>query len=312
MSEQLHIACSADERYVAHCAAMLHSVCTHHPPGEITIHFLHDDRLNPATLERLGSFVDRLGACWAPVHVTEDLAQGFPDEPRYGRLAWYRVLLADLLPNLDRILYLDVDLIVAAPLVELWQLDMDGDTVAAVTNPLYPTMSATFLGDLGLPSIDSYFNSGVLLLDLGRWRDGACLQAIRQAIRLGSGLESWPDQNVLNAVLWKRRRRLPPRWNAMTTLFELKDEQLPFDGNDLRHARTHPAIVHFIGPYKPWHYRCQHPFKHLYFEHLEATPWPRRPVEGRTPLNVVYRLLPMRISGRLEALIQARQQRLRG
>ncbi|MGH8528229.1 MAG: glycosyltransferase family 8 protein [Nevskiales bacterium] len=307
----LHVACAADAAFIPHCAAMLHSVCAQHTAARVHVHFLHDDSL-PAVLRlQLGDFVNGIGAQWQAWRIEPQQAAAFPDHPRFGRLAWYRVLLPELLPQLDRVLYLDADMIVADRLDAIWELDLGDHALAAVTNPLYPEMSTAFLGELGLPSIDNYFNSGMLLLNLTEWRRQNIVTAILKFVQDGVGLHTWPDQNALNAVLWRRRLALPPRWNALSVVFDLPPQLLPYRAEELVEARQNPAIIHFIGHYKPWHYRCKHPFRELYFRHLRQTPWRDLPLEGHTLYHRLMRLLPWLFGLRLENRMRAFWQRLR-
>lgn len=298
----LHIACACDAAYVPECAALLHSLATHHRPERLLVHFLHDDDLDAGMVHELGSFAATLGLGWAEHPVPETSRKSFPDHPRYGRVAWYRVLLPTLLPGERRVLYLDCDTIATAPLDELWAVDLEGAPLAAVTNPLYPGNATSFLEDLGVPK-EMYFNSGVLLLDLDAWRRRGVADQVLEVVALDRH-GWWPDQNALNAVLWAERRPLPPRWNAQNTIFELPDRLLPFDRDDLHRARRSPAIVHFIGPYKPWHHRSKHPWRARWFEHHRSTPWADRPPPSVSVIDRALRLLPAGLAVRLEIRAQ--------
>jgi lipopolysaccharide biosynthesis glycosyltransferase len=215
-----------------------------------------------------------------------------------------------LLPELDRVLYLDADTIVTGPLDELFARDLSHYALAAVVNPLYAWMSDTFLQGLGVPSICKYFNSGVLLMNLDDWRANRYTESILE-FGCQQDVGDWPDQNALNAVLWSKCDLIPPRWNALTVYFYGGRRYLCYSASDVDAAREDPAIVHFIGPYKPWHYRSKHPFRAEYFEHARKTPWGDQPVIGRTPLHALVRLLPWTAGLRVESHIFAAAERLK-
>jgi lipopolysaccharide biosynthesis glycosyltransferase len=303
------IACAADAEYVPHCAALLHSLATTHEPARVHVHFLHDGDLERSLLDELGDYATGLGLEWSPVLVDGDILARFPDHHRFGRVGWYRVALPELLPGLDRVLYLDCDVIVTDTLVPLLSVDVSDVAVGAVTNPLYPGTPSTLVTDLGLPSTDRYFNSGVLLMNLDRWRRAGIGNALQAFIDRGEGMDLWPDQTALNAVLWDDRRPLAPRWNAQNPVFELRPPQLPFTAAEVDDARRSPAVVHFIGPYKPWHYRSKHPMRSLYFEHLSHTPWAGREIEGATLAHRALRLLPAAFGLRVERQLRRWAQR---
>jgi lipopolysaccharide biosynthesis glycosyltransferase len=181
-------------------------------------------------------------------------------------------------------------------------MDLNGHPIAATTQYLYPNMVARVEHDLGL-DVTSYFNSGVLLLDLDAWRTNGLTDALAEHVRKHMRQLVWPDQDALNGVLHSQRTPLHPRWNAMPGLWELPMRQLPYTRDEVAEARDDPAIVHFLGPYKPWHYRSKSPYRADWFRYLERTPWRGRKIEGRRPVHALLRLLPAPSAYRAEALL---------
>lgn len=304
----IHIACAADAGFVPHCAVMLRSLLTSQTPGSVMVHFLHDADLPIDVLSRLGDMVRVNSGLWSPLLVEDSWRSFCPGNWRFGQVAWYRVLLPELLPDLERILYLDADTIVCRALDALWGIDLEGHSVGAVVNPLYSFMDVGFLEDLAVTP-EGYFNSGMLLLDLERWRrENLCKRVLQRAV--AQGRQEWPDQNALNAVLRGNWKTLSPEWNVQNSIFDLHLGRLPFAAEDVRRARHDPAVVHFIGPYKPWHYRCKHPLRDLYWQHLKHTPWRDRTVDGLTTSNRLLRLLPEQWGWRLEGWYRVMRRRL--
>ncbi|HVT36945.1 MAG TPA: glycosyltransferase, partial [Nevskiaceae bacterium] len=123
----------------------------------------------------------------------------------------------------------------------------------------------------------------------------------------------YPDQDALNVVCRGRWLHLQPRWNAQSTFFQLRDTDLPLPPEQSREARAHPALVHYIGPFKPWTYMCTHPLRQLYFDHARQTPWGAPAPEGRTLRTMLLRPLPLRWIDRwlaFERWLQALPQRV--
>lgn len=289
----MHIACAADSNYLPHAATMLHSLLNHHADQAPTIHFMHGQALPSEQLACLGDFVIASGGQWRSHPIDPELLQDFPQNWRFSREAWYRTLLPELLPDVKRVLYLDADTLIMQPLDTLWSMDLNSNIVGAVTNPLYPFMDTGFMRNLGLESDCDYFNSGVLLMDLERWRAQGLTQELHEFVAAHGAAQQWPDQNALNAVLRGRWLSLAPKWNAQNVYFDLKPAQLPCTPEQIRQARKQPSIVHFVAPYKPWDYLCKHPYRKSYFEHLAATPWHNSvPISGVSWGNRLLRLLP--------------------
>lgn len=293
----LHVACATDTAYAPHGATMLHSLCAHHPRGSVHVHLLRDDSLDRGSAERLGSMIAALGARLTCHPIDAGAFTDLPAMNRIPPLMWYRVLLPELLPELDRILYLDCDTLVRADLSALWQTDLAGRYVAATDNVLERNY-ADRAERLGLPRGQRYFNSGVLLFNLAKMRQDRCSRALLDFGRSAGATLVWPDQDALNAVLGSRRVTLHPRWNCQNTLYYFPGRSAAVFGSAVvREAVRAPAIMHFEGPglAKPWHYLCKHPHRAEYWQHRARTPWPGAVLEGRSWPNRILRLVPMRL-----------------
>src|SRR5690606_21213859 len=115
----MHIACGANVGYLPYAAGMLHSLFTHNRDATSTIHFVHDDAMPAAEMEKLAGMVRRFGGRWRAHCIDGAQLQAYPVSWRFGKEAWYRTLLPELLPELDRVLYLDADTLVLRPLEAL-------------------------------------------------------------------------------------------------------------------------------------------------------------------------------------------------
>lgn len=274
-----------------HSAVMLRSVLRQTPGLEVHVHYLHGPGFRPRAASRLARMVDRLGASITFVEVVDEHCRGLPTEGFTGKATWYKVLLPELLPQVDRILHLDCDTVALDSLTPLWSTDLDGNHVAAVTNVL-PQWYADRVSALGLDGPDAYFNAGVLLLDLDSMRREGCSRAM-----IEYGVEHAPDlvlrdQDVLNAVLADRRAPLHPRWNCMNAILSFPEARERFGAGLVEEARRQPAIRHFEGPgeNKPWHLLCRWPGREAYRAHRRRTPWPLWTPAGLTPANVARRV----------------------
>lgn len=289
----LHIACATDEEYVPHCATMLASLFDKHEPSSLFIHYLQPQGMSKSVLLRLERFVLDAGARIRFHQIADDRITGLPSWPGLPALIWYRVMLAEILPELDRVLYIDADTLVLDDLRPLWMTDLNDAYLAAVTNVAPPIFSGHAL-ELGLPDRASYFNSGVLLLNLARMRKDNCGG---QMLEYGRKHRlKWPDQDVLNMFLYRQRIALHPRWNCMNCIFLFPEAREIFGANRVHQAKQQPAIVHFEGPGpgKPWHYLSKHPHKKDYLAYRSRTPWPLRQLDERTLHNRLLRLLPFK------------------
>jgi lipopolysaccharide biosynthesis glycosyltransferase len=293
MSE-IHIACAADESYLPHCATAVRSLTASNPGVATTVHLLHGPDLSAESIRRLGAMSG--GELTIVAHaIGPDAVAGLPAWGRIPSTMWYRILLPDLLPDVDRVLYLDADVLVLDALTDLWGLRLDGHYLAAVTN-VPERHRLDHAAELGLMGPERYFNSGVLLLNLELMRRDACTVALRECARRNLDRLLWPDQDALNLVLGERRIALHPRWNLMNSIRNFPWAADLLDQAEIAEAIAQPAIVHFEGPAqnKPWHVLCEHPARSIYEAHRGRTPWPRYRREGFTP-GTAARLLRRRL-----------------
>lgn len=274
----IEVACSADTPYLPHVSAMLHSLLTHTQQRPLRIWLMYGKTLSEDGRARVTEVVTGGKAQIEFFRVPDELMVGFPTS-KFHYSCWYRILLPDLLPQLDRILYLDCDVIVTDDLEPLWSTDLGDKPFAACINPMLKPMLKP-VREMGIEDPRDYLNSGVLLLDLARLREERLSSRLRE-YAIAHPDNQCPEQDALSVLMRGRWVSLHPRWNAQSALYDddLPISKSPFSAQQTEEALARPAIVHFNGPFKPWHYWCQHRLRHLYFEHLRCTPWPEEPLK---------------------------------
>jgi len=286
----IQLACASDERYVAHSAAMLHSAITNRDNSRLHVHYLCAPEFPEHSARALRRMVEEGGARFSMHRIPDDWVEGMPTWQYIGASMWYRIFLPDLLADCDRVLYLDVDTIVVDSMEPLWATPLGDSYLGAVTN-VFQRHELHRPDRLGLPGPRSYFNSGVLLLNLDAWRADSCTEQLSEFARRRSADLLWPDQDTLNVVLGERRTALHPRWNCMNSILHFPWSSDVFGADAVDEARRNPGIRHFEGPSlnKPWHYMFEWEGGDLYHRHRRQTPWPRVEAEGRSLKNVVRR-----------------------
>ncbi|WP_428331696.1 glycosyltransferase family 8 protein [Mucilaginibacter sp.] len=181
---------------------------------------------------------------------------------------YLRLLLADIIPkDIDNGLFLDSDTIITGPLTELASFnfstttasdDMGCKYLAAVREiPEQNESNSKRITELGFHT-NSYFNAGVLLVNLKNWRtDNISAKLIEMASSYMDDLVFW-DQDVLNMFFLNKWDELDSKFNALNMIWKRKKP---------------PLIIHFAGSSKPWNYLNRHPYKSFYFKYLLLTPY---------------------------------------
>ncbi len=287
----LEIVVTPDHGYAGPCAAMLHSMlCKASKPSQIRVNLLRDPSLTRQDVDGLKSVCVAQGARMMVVDPPSGVLAKLPVTNRYPAATWYRLFLPEFLPAHRRVLYLDSDLLILGDVFELWAQGACSKAIAAVVHPLFGYISTQRIHDLGVKDVARFFNSGVMLMDLEIL--ASYMQRFCDFIHTGGVRLDFADQDVFNAFFSDAWMPLHPKWNVQLPFFELRPERLPCDTVLACEARTMPQIVHFTGTIKPWHYRCNHPYKGAFWSHLRATPWKDMQYQQKSLKNLLLRPLP--------------------
>lgn len=177
-----------------------------------------------------------------------------------GMAALYRLKSFDLVPK-DKVLYLDVDLIVRHNVMPLFMIDLEDYLCAAAEDLVAPRK----IKELNLPSHTLYINSGVVMFNLKQCRKENYKDRLFQHVRKQV---SACDQECLNSTMVGRIKPLDLKWNC-TFYWNMYKDQAAFN-----EMAKDPAIIHYIGIHKPWKPESIPPYLWQdYFKYLEMTPW---------------------------------------
>jgi len=266
---RIEIAFGCDAGYVQPLSVAVISVlASARNPSRIRF-WLITKSLNGAALSSLRSLIESHGAQLETRNPSESEApiESMPLGEHFTEATYYRLLLPRLLPTeVKRLIYLDSDVIVRHPIEELWAVDLKTLSTGAVFNP----RSLNYQG-LGLEREKDYFNAGVLLMDLDRWREERIHQRALKFAAEFSGALPCADQDALNHVIKGAWKRLDLRWNQQFKFFQHSAAYLRVSWVALWRARSAPYIVHYSTNTKPWHSENEHPWRSLYFEQLDRT-----------------------------------------
>lgn len=268
-----NIVCIADEAYAQHTAVMLVSLFDHNRDKRFRV-FLMTYTMSKETKGRLAEVVEGHGE----LHILEDnykdsgidALKSETTDKAWNPIMYLKLLIPQKLPqDVERFIFLDVDMVINHDIDELYNTDLNGNIVAACDDYKF---QATHRQRLGLKDDELYVNSGVMVIDLKAWREKE-----RQCPMIGF-LKAYRD--VLNndqdgfAIYFRGQiMLLPNRWNVTTFYFEQEPRIMPQYLPEVGELRRDPYIIHFCEPIKPWFRDCKHPYRSLYRKYLGMTPW---------------------------------------
>lgn len=269
----ISIGCNIDNSYSAHAAVMLRSVIENidNPNQRIDIYIIHKhlSEVNK-TLLRL-SLVNYRNSKLIFVKVSDSAVPEFSGRGFISSAAYYRLFLPYIL-DLDKILYLDSDLIVNTDVSRLWNTRLDNHYLAAVK--LFDRRASVYYKRVfHIRCRDNdLFNTGVMLLNLKKMRRDINRWSIVNFIKSNIKKILSCDQDVFNVFYCLNWIRMPVRYNVDSGVYQVKGYKFTnYTEKEFYGAKNDPAIVHFTGSDKPWKYECNHPKKNLYYALLSRT-----------------------------------------
>jgi len=198
----------------------------------------------------------------------EELFSSAKTTDRYPKEMYYRLLSAFVLPDdVEKILYLDPDILVINPIDELWNLEMDNFMFAAASHTRL-TDTVNEMNKMRLGTDNDYYNSGVMLMNVARCRENVKPEEIFHYLDEHGPELVLPDQDVLNALYGSEIIPLDDaRWNL----------DVRYCANYLiRSGGNHTpgwiientSILHFCGREKPWKKGYRRRFGTLYRHYM--------------------------------------------
>ncbi len=265
------IACAPDRRFCELAGVMLASLFANGEIGGARV-IIFGCGLRDRDKRKLAASCDANGSRLEFIDVdssNEALVWLNSFKPKLSPAVFARLLIPTILADEnDRLLYLDCDMIVLRSLRPLFEVDLGGCPVAA-TKDIEETHPAN--GPRGprlpFPAELPYFNSGLMLFDLPKWREQNITQAVYDVFEREGERLSWIDQDALNMALVGRWKGLDPTWNVHPKI------AAKLGGYDS--AR----IIHYTSMAKPWSRECEHPQQELYLRYRQQTPWAGRRLE---------------------------------
>lgn len=187
--------------------------------------------------------------------------------------------------ELSRVLYLDCDIIVKKSIRELWNLDLQGKTIGA----LMDAFSKHYRANIDLEPDDIMFNSGVMLINLKKWRRDNVEDRLLKFIAAKNGRIQQGDQGALNAVLSRETYCFEPRFNSVTIFYDFTYEEMLiyrkppkfYSEEKVNEAVENPSVIHFTTSFlskRAWMKGCKHRYADEWLKYKKTSPWKDEPL----------------------------------
>jgi lipopolysaccharide biosynthesis glycosyltransferase len=280
--EPIVLSCAADDLFAMPLAVTVRSVLDNLNPNRKVHLFILDGGIKALNKHKIAQSLDhsRIEVQWVQPSKTDVERLYFLSDSTYPISAYYRMLLPTLIPDdYKKVIYLDSDVVVLEDLEKLWNLPLGDNYLLAAMDSANRTLSwPRHLKHLDLESMSltpdtKYLQSGVLVIDLEKWRSQ---QVVDQLIDfVGNHLSlPYPDMDALNFVLANKWGELDPRWNQIPVVYHFPSwQESPYSQAELDNVVHNPFIIHYGSKPKPWDHRCIHPRTSLWYDYLNRTAW---------------------------------------
>lgn len=274
-----NILCATDDNYVPYCGIMLTSLFENNKELNFCIYILVEQLSNKSKNE-FATLAKEYSQRIEIIIVDSEKLKDCPIRPgdHVSIATYYRLLAPVLLPSdIDKILYLDCDMIINSDITDLYNVDIDG-------YPIAMSLDEAFFEDEKYQRLDydkkySYRNAGVALFNIKYWRENNIVEKCFEYISNNTDRITFHDQDTLNALLHEKIKPLPIRYNLQTGfLFNAYKKNYKKEIGNIMDAITLPTIIHYTGPGKPWFKGSRHPFTKRFMHYKKISLWHKIPL----------------------------------
>lgn len=259
---------ATDENYAAPCGVVMESLLQNTDTPAKFEFFVFESDLGGRTKDRLRHVAESHGA---GIEIRSFDTSRFSQLPQdFTADAYTRLYAPRELQQFSRLLYLDCDLLVQRDAEKLFKVDLEDHTIGAVPNGPAPFIS-DFNRKYGFSEGDNVFNSGVLLINPGRWTEENAGERVVNWVEENKTEIEFPDQEGINIILKDEIRPLNHQWNMEARHY--REWWMGISEWWPKEAEGRNLIMHYTGARKPWRWGTFVPKQRAYYSYLKETPF---------------------------------------
>ena len=260
----MNICFATDDKYAKPTAIAMMTVMLTNKDEEIHFYILSQSLLdeNKRTLEntvKKYSSKSKVEFCFLTNDILSQFFSTLKKSDHVSLATYFRIYIPSLLPkNVDKILYLDGDIICAENFSSFYKSDLTEYSMAASHDTR--TSDPENFERLQYPNKNGYAAAGVLLINVAWWRKNNIQQKCLDFISENKAICKWHDQDALNKVLNGTIKFCPIKYNAYELIFEGENKYPDFLLDEVTEAQKNPVFIHFCSGRKPWNKESRCPF----------------------------------------------------
>lgn len=294
----MNVVYSTDNNYARHVGISVTSLFECNKDMKDIVVYIIEDNVSKENHGRLDGIAKKYGRTIEYITFESQKEQlQLNNEWEFPMSAYARLFVGEILPEtVEKVLYLDCDTVITDSLKELWEMDMQDYTIAAVED----VCSCYYWKETGERNQFRYFCSGVIFIDLKKWRKINAQETILKYVDERNGVVAHHDQTILNGVFCNDCLIMHPKYDVLTPLFMLPYNNLKayyklwdkyYTKEEIKEAIKKPVIIHYtqssVG--RPWEDKCKHPKANIYQKYWRESEWCNEPMGEEFKLDRVAR-----------------------
>ncbi|MGO5543210.1 glycosyltransferase family 8 protein [Blautia sp. HCP3S3_H10_1] len=296
----MNIVYIATDSYISLLGISINSILMNRKNGEkVNLYICSPD----LTSEHKTQLSDLVTVCGGNIHYIDisDYAEHFHfqfDTSGFHPIVLARLFLTSYLPeDVDKVLYLDCDVIVNGNIWELEKVNLQDKAFGAVPELCMPKKQKA---EIGLGEKDTYFNCGVMLINLDYWREKRLSESFLEYFIKQNGMLLYNDQDILNHCCKDRIQKLSHTYNYNPALYyfpryfirSYQPEYYCASAKEYEDIRQKPVLIHFMGEERPWVHGNYSPYRTVYEKYKLNSPWKDMPlIYGKEKVLFCYHIL---------------------
>jgi lipopolysaccharide biosynthesis glycosyltransferase len=269
---------ATDAGYIPHLAVAMLSLLKNNQGLFLRI-IIFTSRISEQDKYKLRNICEKFKTSLEFIQLDEKWFAGLKLNHHFQKSNYYRLFAADFIHD-DKCLYLDVDIVVNDSISDIINIDLDEKYLAAVEDQGFNRHA-----ELGMNINSKYFNCGIMLLNLKKWRSTNIKSRVISIVKKKSDMIHFVDQCGLNAVIDGKGICLDSKYNFQT--------HIPANSSiDYSTTAELPVIVHYTGSSKPWHMNYNNSYKKLYWHYRSQTPYQSFFPDDFSLLNTIRYIMP--------------------
>ncbi|GAA0122929.1 MAG: glycosyltransferase family 8 protein [Clostridium argentinense] len=250
----MNILVTLNSNYIRQLVIMLYSILESNKDAKLNVYIAHK-KLTKDDFNYIERFLNKSRCKIIPVEINDEILKNAPITKRYPKEMYFRIFAAQFLPkDLDRILYLDPDIVVINSLKELYFMDFENNYYIAASHVNKGMQKLNELR-LDMERDSHYINSGVMLMNLNVLRENQKVDEVFEYIEKNKNRLLLPDQDVLSGLYGKKTKTVD------SLMYNLSERYLRLYNMNLKNidkrinldwVRENTVIIHYCGRNKPW------------------------------------------------------------